>query len=106
MTGKPTDEEIIRKAVELAEGFSNGRGFVIYRSRPMGCPVDNQEMLDALAAQLVRQVDAHESAWIDISSNGCCRIFCGDGDKEMATQLGPDRTMNTLRVIVESGVLE
>lgn len=91
-----TDQEIIRKAVELLDGDHY-------------FPTDTQWGLDALAAQLVRQVDALDryafgsdeagwaSVWDEMPSN-FERIAIVDEDV--------DRTMNTLKCIVDSGVLE
>ena len=59
--------------------------------------------LDALAAQLVRQVDANEFAGFKIEPNGTYVAF--DDDAEGYAH-GPDRTMNTIKAIVDSGVLK
>ena len=111
-----TDEEYIRKAVELAHGRweisdLTGNAFVppFYNS---SYPLNTLEQwhLDALAAQLVRQVDAlaeqiHE---VDISKGevwvGTCDSY--DGIKGIAKVRGPDRTMNTIKAIVDSKALE
>ena len=110
------DSDYIKAAVELAEGFVNGRGYIVYQSRPMGCPIDNQEMLDALAAELVRQMDAvgYEVEIYNTTSGltvgGRCK---GPEDNYQIIEPhryiradGPDRTMNTLKCIVDSGVLK
>ena len=111
-----TDEEIIRRAVELApdcfaiKPWHDGVfRFVMYA--PGWDPVVNftddlndlpQWFLDALAAQLVRQVDAIHPEMLDIWYD-MTRIRTG---KERFFAEGKDRTMNTLRAIVESGVLK
>ena len=113
----------IKAAVELADGFEykgnettmagSVRPFV---ETPIGflsvswdAFIKTPAYLDALAAQLVRQVDElpaqyyyHVEALRDettvYESHGSC-----DSNKGMA--FGPDRTMNTIKAIVDSGVL-
>lgn len=103
------DSEIIRKAVELADGW----GITMWLGRPMvHCPIDDIDgfhighlptvFLDALAAQLVRQVDALKMAHIVIAQAQSTVMWPGNG----AHAMGEGRTMNTLRAIVESGVLD
>ena len=60
---------------------------------------------DALAAQLVRQVDALGPLECEISS--CTvRLHCPSNDEwGPLDTVGPDRTENTITAIVESGVL-
>lgn len=110
------DSEIIRKAVELADGW----GITMWSGRPMvHCPIDDVDgfhidhlpnlFLDSLAAQLVRQVDALTNPDVGLQ---LCRgvsvvdIYLPDSPLRQAAVDGPDRTMNTLRAIVESGVLD
>lgn len=113
--------DIIRKAVELAHGWSFAdTGFedddiVESLSGYRGSITATPELKDALAAQLVRQVDALDDYIVSIGNEEQpnrvviygpkFRLFRGKivdgGDVD-----GPDRTMNTLRVIVESKVLE
>lgn len=105
--------DIIKKAVELADNFeldsinayywhdpSNGEGFD-------GIATDSDDpsqwFLDALAAQLVRQVDGSD-AWFECNDNKQVRIGNDDGLDHW--EGGPDRTMNTIKAIVDSGVLE
>jgi hypothetical protein len=74
----------------------------------------DQYLLDALAAQLVRQVDELEDYDINLDFDG--RTVCivqyvpeGIGGKKLISfdaPDGPDRTMNTIRAIVDSGVLD
>jgi len=110
--------DLIRKAVELADGWD-------YETDDIEEPVllivtmaggghlegdwstdlndMDQLLLDALAAQLVRQVDALE--WDTIIWRNGTGIY--DRLLEAQTHInGPDRTMNTIKAIVESGVLE
>ena len=111
-----SDQDYIRKAVELTDGWrlSDDKEPLIYLTDE----IESDEisfmswsypnwMLDALAAQLVRQVDALECLYIStghdavhvIKISGCTHI----GLKSVH---GPDRTMNTLKAIVDSKVLE
>ncbi len=106
------DQDYIRKAVELADGWQYDEIghtgiYKIFLPDTMNIWVsfDYQPALDAIAAQLVRQVEDIDSAWLDISSCGYVSIFVGDGDEEVATQFGDDRTMNTIKAIVDSAVL-
>lgn len=93
------NDDYIRKAVELADGWYithiyDGEDIVAWTDRQYPPSFVLQSMdrwgLDALAAQLVRQVDALEGYWV---KNICC--ISGD-----------DRTLNTIKAIVNSGVLE
>ena len=103
--------DYIRKAIELA-GFdthderelrvltNHGIFYVDY---------DEQFFLDALAAQLVRQVDALGVDIYELSSEPLCsRLVRHEGiDGELVAEvLGPDRTMNTIKAIVDSGGLK
>ena len=106
-----TDEEIIRRGVELADGWRLlSRGQIetpVFNAIAILINMD-QLFLDALAAQLTRQVDALDNGFfIDITKHGA-DLYFGDALSEelVAGIAGPDRTMNTLRAIVESGVLE
>lgn len=103
--------DLIRKAVELADGFevhderelrvltNHGTFYVDY---------DEQFFLDALAAQLVRQVDVLGldvrlqktiAAIYEVHKDGRIR-------NTKAYRRGNDRTMLTITAIVESGVLD
>lgn len=108
-------KDYIRKAVELVgwlDEDDEGEYLQIPQA-PTSAYLDEilapceQYLLDALAAQLVRQVDAlrtsdHELefwqrkgiAWIE-----------NHGDVPISREDGPDRTMNTIKAIVDSGVL-
>ena len=90
------DNDIIKQAVELAEGWFLGEfsDEVVHFPQSFGNHgyIDQQWVLDALAAQLVRQVDAlRPEIYEHLFPRG---------------HLGPDRTENTIRAIVESGVLD
>ena len=71
-----TDEEYIRAAVEYAKGWSAYIPGISGSANPEPQPLDEQAVLDALAAQLVRQIVRD-------------------------TQYGPDRTMNTIKACVD-----
>lgn len=103
------DQDYIKVAVELADGWAlqrNERG-VQYVLGPhfsmimhFNHPID--WVLDALAAQLVRQVDNQIGSWIEVSPT-LTRAYGNHGDHKTE---GPDRTMNTIKAIVDSRVLK
>ena len=68
--------------------------------------LDEQYVLDALAAQLVRLVDALDTPHtIQVSHN---RVWSGYRSKSAETwkiTQGPGRTMNTIKAVVDSDVL-
>ena len=104
-----SDQEIIRKAVELADGFVWQDPMTVYiQSLSMAFYCSEPFMLDALAAQLVRQVDARgvASVYIVPDMTEVQWEYADSDDLQSVTERGPDRTLNTLRAIVESGVLE
>lgn len=106
-----TMTDILRKAVELA-GWLEEDDEGEYLQVP-GWPISvyinklnesaYQYLKDALAAQICRQVDALDGP-----------LLCVENDKASVQGIGfeyrifrgPDRTMNTLRAIMESKVLE
>jgi len=98
--------DTIRQAVELADGWkwetqNDGETIV---GPDMGWYLDvlSQSALDALAAQLVRQVDAlgkERHGMLDIAIKEMENV---DDDPTWP----PDRTMDTITAIVESKVLE
>jgi hypothetical protein len=100
--------DLIKRAVELADGWELV-GEVVYppfrhRSVAMHTYNPSTPIMDALAAQLVRQVDARDCCNI-IVDYGYARLY----DAETLSDVqgtGPDRTMNTIKAIVESDVLE
>jgi hypothetical protein len=103
----------IRKAVELADGFEwDADEYIVYTQYGrLNVAPDEPMFLDALAAQLCRQVDVlpalnpHGVKPADVYIKpGLSYVgFCGELIAEYA---GPDRTENTINAIVESGVLE
>jgi len=108
-----SDQDYIRKAVELADGWrwagDTWYGPMLICDTRIDTLLEDKWrfLLDALAAQLVRQVDALECLYIStghdaahvIKISGCTHI----GLKSVH---GPDRTMNTLKAIVDSKVLD
>ena len=93
----------IRKAIELADVIAP---WDFYQNNEDCIPCSTVE-LDALAAQLVRQVDALDTPdTVEITHN---KVWVGYRSKSSETWRywkGPDRTMNTIKAIVESEVLE
>jgi len=105
------DQDCIKAAAELADGAwtlaKDGRIFT-----PNGRHYESdrlpQYLQDALAAQLVRQVDALDELSV-ITESGCSIVHDvsrRDGyGVGTANHEGLDRTMNTIKAIVDSGVL-
>ena len=98
-----TDQDYIRKAVELADGWDSADEQV---DCPLGCAFRfplQVVVLDAIASQLVRQVDATDywveatSHFVDVRGIGISRKWRHESD---------DRTMNTIKAIVDSEVLK
>lgn len=100
--------DYIKKAVELAEGWGFPSESQFLPGSPpiaespsgyMGAIEATPELLDALAAQLVRQVDALGDLKLVVSDDAA--YFTNI----KIISIGPDRTMNTIKAIVDSGVL-
>lgn len=123
------DQDYIRKAVELADGWRiNLHSDVDENANPFETEVmwnpsvgshklsdPGQTILDALAAQLVRQVDALDAdadpefirpVLIHIFADSTTINDCRQMPPPHLEYDGPDRTMNTIRAIVDSKVLE
>jgi hypothetical protein len=100
------DQDYIRKAVELADGwwfYSDGTyrvDFLVGTFTLSDIPQGHQ---DALAAQLVRQVDAAKYQMIIYSGSQSEIYDVYEQDKGRAS--GPDTTMNTIKAIVDSNIL-
>ena len=117
------DKDYIKAAVELAEGWDHSigpNGDDLWLDPPGVSPPGpyggmfhiadvGNVIKDALAAQLARQVDALDKIY----------VFCGNGTvcikREAIVRVrddiilcidGPDRTMNTIKAIVDSKVLK
>lgn len=102
-----SDEEAIREAVMLADGWGEpdkGGVHVLCDDSELVCqwPLCQHD-LDALAAQLVRQMDA--LGFPVLIDPDRTEIEVDIGLPEWCAG-GPDRTMNTIRAIVDSGVLK
>ncbi len=100
--------DLIKRAVELADEWSHDGddvqtpdGDILGDCVGIGDKMP-QTYLDALAAQLVRQVDNLFAHFVHIHPTRT-RIYGDHGQNEVQ---GPDRTMNTIKAIVDSGVLE
>ncbi len=107
-------DDIIRKAVELADNFQcddcNHGFFHEFGLAPEDFistfwDEPEQYLLDALAAQLVRQVDALVFYRLIIEPTGVDIESEATGDRIAEARHG-DRTMNTIKAIVDSEVLE
>ena len=97
--------DYIRKAVELVD--SDRYPWDYYKMTNVD-PPHEQFMLDALAAQLVRQVDATDYGIIFNTDNECKTAVWGSRGYTpyvISSSFGPDRTLNTIKAIVDSGVL-
>lgn len=98
--------DTIKKAVSLADGWDLTEGQL---TAPDGSwtyvQVSQipQHYLDALAAQLTRQVDA-AGAYIT-TYIGRTDVHSTVTQDQLASVRGDDRAMNTINAIVESGVL-
>jgi hypothetical protein len=111
--------DLIRKAVELADGFDITENQLTFPSGhyfTVNSEIDIKDwMMDCVAAQLVRQVDAlphdendNENAMVELDF-GEVRVYNFNIPPPAANVTkceGDDRTLNTIKAIVESGVLE
>ena len=110
-----TDNDYIRAAVKLADRWAiympgqfvnSNEGLAVESPCGyMGVLDATPELLDALAAQLVRQVDAankfHLATFVEFTD------IRSDNDlKRVARVEDGDRTMNTIKAIVDSKVLK
>lgn len=109
------DQDVLRKAVEYAKGwrfFPNPH----HESGGEICPPYGGDwwldelpsmFLDALAAQLVRQVDALDTAVFECDVNGRARVLSKSSEGlphwgGQWSERGPDRTENTITAIVQA----
>ena len=109
-----TDDDyiyLVCKAVQLADGWGITNR-AIYLNKTAMCHAQNdgseyQATLDALAAQLVRQADQNKAFVVIYRENTQVWIEPDDGPEDrIVNEYGPDRTMNTIKAIVDSKVLE
>lgn len=107
-------DDYIRKAIELADGWTLKETGAFHSPfcEPMfdiAPEMLSQPHKDALAAQLVRQVDVLSGYWVE-TTEGVATVCKSTGDSTdqgcgfMALD-GEDRTMITIKAIVDSGVL-
>ncbi len=105
------DSEHIRKAVELADGWTMASSSVVQPpTKHLAMSIHNPStwILDALAAQLVRQVDALDSNLIAFgsASTGQAMVYRDALAGDVVIVDEGDRTMNTIKAIIESKALE
>lgn len=103
--GNIMNPDRIKEAVELADGWSySERGTIIdpdWRHHSN----DHQQSLDAIAAQLVRQVDEMSiDHFIEFSSFGGAKVT--SDHKAGRWVIDKDRTENTINAILDSKVLK
>lgn len=101
----PNQDSYIKKAVELADGWKHEGGnclLIPFDTGLWAYPDLEQCHLDALAAQLVRQVDTTDFVVQIYSTETEINDTFG---LMLINRAGPDRTMNTIKAIVDSGVL-
>ena len=96
-------DTVIRRAVELADGWFITEGSSIeyvWCSPIIICgKMSDRHVKDALAAQLVRQVDATPHVTLDESQTRC---FMRVNDNRVGEIIrGRDRSINRIRCIVE-----
>lgn len=114
------DNDYIRKAVELADGWGFDGIWLCYGDA--GAKIHDGEhafdkpmpnyLKDALAAQLVRQMDALDKFGVMQWATGDVDVMeytATDNPLErehiLASRSAPDRAMNTIKAIVDSKVL-
>ena len=125
------DQEYIRAAVELAEGFDPVYAavgdllcvVVTLTGNDGKFDVNIEDFtgiwLNALAMQLARQVDTTGEYYVvslplraavllndDDSYYYMADALCGNVDEPVASAEGPDRALNIIRAVVDSGVLK
>ena len=107
------NSELLREAVGYADGWdwidTKGKWAIwapwndaAYAS--VGEHIESQWVLDALAAQLVRQVDAMEDYWFDSDLYGTAKVWGGvePGQKmRVAKANGPNRDENSIIACTE-----
>ena len=106
-----TDDDYIRKGIEFARGWDLTENQLTLPSGhyfAVNCSADFRDwMLDALAAQLVRQVDATRTFYVEqLPWDTCVNKENGEALSAYGDPENSERTMNTIKAIVDSGVLE
>ena len=103
------DKNILKKAVELADGWGLTHDGFVFGPQIVGTHVDRmgQPAKDALAAQLVRQVDALPCGELEVwVRRNIAWVEHEDGSRPISRYDGIDRTENTITAVVESKLLE
>ena len=107
-----TESDYIRAAVELAEGWRIDRSNIAPKIEIVVPPFLGENMhgrldnlhagiKDALAAELVRMVDALDDPEIVLQSFYDRCYITRAGKEQIATARGPDRTMNSIKAVVD-----
>ena len=105
-----TDADYIKRAVELADGWESHGATIFGNEHHTFLTLDDQVGLDAVAAQLVRQVDALDDYFFVCDEDKSVTVGVDDRDFRsagtvLAEETSDDRTMNTIKAIVDSGAL-
>ena len=104
------DQDYILKAAKLIGWDADEEGWLypprneIWGNLPSHVYFDWPWVKDLIAAQLVRQVDALDDIRCDVDSR--YSEVWDDGQQTLGKCIGDDRTMNTIKAIVDSKVLE
>ena len=105
------DQDYIRAGIELADGWEydddiHNKVWVRPDHYVYANNDDSQQIyLDALAAQLVRQVDALDNIDIDCHKERTYLREWSGLHRDEVEAIGSDRTMNAIKVVVDSEVL-
>ena len=99
------DKDYIREGIELADGWSYGAGDLVWNGQhPFELNGPMREMvLDSVAAQLTRQVDATNDYWVNVDNEGSYVNFISGHNVCVAD--AKCRTENTIKAIIDSGAL-
>ena len=107
------NQEYILAGIELADGwhtFEHAVEFleVVKTYHGFGGPDSDKEIIDALAAQLVRQVDAIDGCEVTSDSYAVTVTEAYKPQTVRTIGIGHrwNRTTNTIKAIVDSGVLK
>jgi len=102
------DKEYIVKAVELADGWKINKAGNIHAACVHRCSPAYaiQPVRDALAAQLMRQVDALPNIYISFRDEWVQVFSTENKGTELGCGFKLGRTMSAIKAIVDSKVLE
>lgn len=109
------DRDYIHKAIELV-GWSTTRlgnqRIAVFIPTPYDIThvlrigyLDEQHIKDALRCELERQLDTTNRYYVSVSSKGSA-IYDSYNAEQICIEQGDDRTMNTIKVIVDSKKLK